>query len=73
LVLEPLLKDDDRALQAAAARILYQGGDLPKLDWLVLRSFQSLGDDRLAYEKELESLRLPDDERRAILRRAGIK
>lgn len=72
-VLEPLLKDPDRSLQATAARILYQGGDKSKLDWLVLNSFQALGEDRLPYEKELETLRLPDDERRAILRKAGIK
>ncbi len=72
-VLEPLLKDPDRSLQATAARILYQGGDKSKLDWLVLTSFQTLGEERLAYEKELETLRLPDDERRAILRKAGIK
>lgn len=72
-ILEALLKDDDKALQAVSARILYQGGDKSKLDWLVLRSFQSLGEDRLPYEKELETLRLPDDERRAILRKAGIK
>lgn len=72
-VLEPLLKDPDRSLQAASARILYQGGDKTKLDWLVLASFQALGEDRLPYERELETLRLPDDERRAILRKAGIK
>ena len=72
-VLEPLLTDADRSIQAAAARILYVGGDKTKLEWLVLHSFQSLGDDRLPYEKELESLRLSDDERRAILRKAGIK
>ena len=71
--LEPLLKDDDRSLQAAAARILYQGGDKSKLDWLVLHSFQSLGEERLPYENELETLRLTDDDRRAILRKAGIK
>ena len=72
-ILEPLLKDPDRSLQAVAARILYQGGDKSKLDWLVLTSFQAVGEDRLPYEKELETLRLPDDERRAILRKAGIK
>lgn len=72
-VLEPLLKDPDRSLQATSARILYQGGDKSKLDWLVLASFQALGEDRLPYEKELETLRLTDDERRAILRKAGIK
>ncbi len=72
-VLEPLLKDPDRSLQAAAARILYEGGDASKLDWLVLTSFQAFGEERLAYERELEKLRLPDDQRRAILRKAGIK
>lgn len=72
-MLEPLLKDPDRSLQAVAARILYQGGDASKIDWLVLTSFQALGEDRLPYEKELETLRLPDDQRRAILRKAGIK
>jgi HEAT repeat protein len=72
-VLEPLLKDPDRALQAAAARILFQGGDKTMLDWLVLTSFQTLGEDRLPYEKELETLRLADDDRRAILRKAGIQ
>ncbi len=71
--LEPLLKDQDKSLQAGAARILYQGGDKSKLDWLVLHSFQTVGEDRLPYEKELEALRLTDDDRRAILRKAGIK
>ena len=71
--LEPLLKDADHSIQAVSARILYQGGDKSKLDWLVLHSFQALGDDRLPYEKELEALRLTDDDRRAILRKAGIK
>jgi HEAT repeat protein len=71
--IEPLLKDEDRSLQAVTARILYQGGDKSKLDWLVLHSFQALGEDRLPYEKELETLRLTDDDRRAILRKAGIK
>ncbi len=72
-VLEPLLKDPDRSLQAVAARILYEGGDAAKLDWLVLTSFQAFGEDRLPYERELEKLRLPDDQRRTILRKAGIK
>jgi HEAT repeat protein len=72
-VLAPLLDDKDRSVAAAAARILYQGGDGAKLDWLVLHSFQANGDEKLAYEKELETLRLADDQRRAILARAGIK
>jgi HEAT repeat protein len=72
-VLEPMLDDKDHGVAATAARILYQGGDQRKLDWLVLKSFQSVGDEKLAYEKELEALRLADDQRRAILAKAGIK
>jgi HEAT repeat protein len=72
-VLEPLLTDKDASIAAATGRILYQGGDDKKLDWLVLRSFQTNGDEKLAYEKELEALRLADDQRRAILAKAGIK
>jgi HEAT repeat protein len=70
--LTPLLKDTDKALAAGAARILYQGGDKKMLDWLVLASFQAQGDEKLAYEKELETLRLADDQRKAILRKAGM-
>ncbi len=72
-VLEPMLKDPDRTVQATAARILYQGGDAKKLDWLVLESFKATGEDRLPYETQLESLRLTDEERKAILKKAGIQ
>jgi HEAT repeat protein len=71
-VLTPLLKDSDRGLAAGAARILYQGGDKKMLDWLVLGSWNSEGEEKLAYEKELEALHLADDERKAILRKAGV-
>jgi HEAT repeat protein len=70
--LTPLLKDADKSLAAGAARILYQGGDKKMLDWLVLASFQAQGEEKLAYEKELETLQLADDQRKAILRRAGM-
>ena len=30
------------------------------------------GDEKLAYEKELETLQLQDDRRKAILRKAGV-
>jgi HEAT repeat protein len=70
--LSPLLKDTDKPLAAAAARILYQGGDKKMLDWLVLASFQAQGEEKLAYEKELETLQLADDQRKAILRKAGM-
>jgi HEAT repeat protein len=71
-VLTPLLKDSDHSLAAASARLLYQGGDKKMLDWLVLASFQAKGEEKLAYEKELETLQLADDERKAILRKAGM-
>jgi hypothetical protein len=71
-VLSPLLKDADHSLAASAARLLYRGGDKAMLDWLVLASFQANGEDKLAYEKELETLQLADDQRKAILRKAGM-
>ncbi|HYH97388.1 HEAT repeat domain-containing protein [Hyalangium sp.] len=70
--LAPLLKDADKSLAAGAARILYQGGEKAMLKWLVLASFQAQGDEKLAYEKELETLQLADDERKAILRKTGM-
>ncbi len=73
IVLAPLLDDKDRAIAAMAARILYQGGDPKMLDWLVLKSFESIGEAKLPFEKELEALRLQDDQRKAILAKAGIK
>lgn len=71
-MLTVLLEDKDPAIQAATGRILFQGGDAAMLDWLVLKSFQTPGEAKLAYEKELEALRLTDDKRREILRKAGI-
>ncbi|MBZ4416682.1 HEAT repeat domain-containing protein [Myxococcus sp. RHSTA-1-4] len=70
--LKPLLEDKDRALAAGAARILYQGGDASMLDWLVLASWNAKGEEKLTYEKELETLQLADDRRKAILRKAGV-
>jgi HEAT repeat protein len=71
--LRPLLEDKDRTLAAGAARILYQGGDKKMLDWLVLASWNAKGaEEKDSYEKELETLRLADDERKAILRKAGM-
>lgn len=71
--LEPLLKDPDKRVAASSARILYQGGDKSKLEWLVLASHLLTGDDKLAIERELETLMLTDDRRRAILKKAGIE
>ncbi|WP_199243108.1 HEAT repeat domain-containing protein [Vitiosangium sp. GDMCC 1.1324] len=70
--LRPLLEDKDRTLAAGAARILYQGGDKTMLSWLVLASWNAKGEEKLVYEKELEPLHLADDERKAILRKAGM-
>jgi HEAT repeat protein len=71
--LRPLLEDKDRGLAAGAARILYQGGDKKMLDWLVVASWTAkTPDEKTFYEKELETLRLADDERKAILRKAGL-
>jgi len=71
--LRPLLEDKDRALAAGAARILYQGGDKKMLEWLVLSSWNAKSaDEKDSYEKELEQLRLADDERKVILRKAGM-
>jgi HEAT repeat protein len=73
-VLAPLLTDGDPAVAAVAARVLYQGGDAQKLDWLVLRSYRTTSlDERMYFEKELETLRLGDDQRKAILLKAGIQ
>ncbi len=71
--LRPLLEDKDRGLAAGAARILYQGGDKKMLEWLVVASWTAKSpDEKNSYEKELETLRLADDERKAILRKAGL-
>lgn len=70
--LRPLLEDKDRPLAASAARILYQGGDKSMMGWLVLASWNAQGQDKLVYEKELETLHLADDERKALLRKAGV-
>jgi HEAT repeat protein len=71
--LRPLLEDKERTLAAGAARILYQGGDKRMLDWLVLASWNAKSPtEKDSYEKELEQLRLADDERKVILRKAGM-
>ncbi|NVJ06270.1 HEAT repeat domain-containing protein [Myxococcus sp. AM001] len=70
--LKPLLEDKDRVLAASAARILHEGGDASMLEWLVLASWNAKSDEKLAYERELETLQLRDDRRKAILRKAGV-
>ncbi|MBX5484675.1 MAG: HEAT repeat domain-containing protein [Myxococcaceae bacterium] len=70
--LEPRLRDPDKHVSAAAARILYQGGDASMLDWLVLASHLSRPEDKLIFEAELERLMLTDERRKEILRQAGV-
>lgn len=72
-VLEKVLTETDHKLRARAARILAQGGDAKKLDWLVIESAKAKGEERLPYEDELEKLRLSDEQRSAILKKAGLK
>lgn len=72
-VLEKVLTETDGKLRARAARILAQGGDAKKLDWLVIESSKAKGEERLPYEDELEKLRLSDEQRAAILKKAGLK
>lgn len=71
--LEPLLADADPSVRATAARVLYQGGQKDKLAWLVVESTKASADRRPPYERELETLGLRDDERAAILTKAGLK
>ena len=71
--LKPLLADADDKLRARACRILVQGGDKTGLEWLVLESTKAKGEARLIYEDELEKLRITDEQRQAILKKAGLQ
>lgn len=71
--LTPMLKDPDDKLRARAARILTEGGDVSKVEWLVIESSKANGEKRLVYEDELERLRLTDEQRQAILKKAGLQ
>ncbi len=70
--LQPMLQDPDKRVAAAAARTLYQGGDTSRLEWLVLGSYLANAEDKVHFERELETLMLTDDRRRAILKKAGV-
>ncbi|MBL9039746.1 MAG: HEAT repeat domain-containing protein [Archangium sp.] len=72
-VLTPVLRDSNDAVRATAARVLAQAGDASKVAWLVIESAHRTGEARLPYETELETLRLTDEARQSILRRAGLK
>ncbi len=71
--LTPLLKDADHKVRARAARLLVEGGDARQLEFLVIESARAGGESKLAYEDELERLRLSDEQRQAILKRAGLQ
>lgn len=72
-VLKSALGDADPRVRATAARLLYQGGDRSMLAWLVLESHRAGADSRLAYEDQLERLHVSDDDRKAILGKAGVQ
>ncbi|MDP1826188.1 MAG: HEAT repeat domain-containing protein [Archangium sp.] len=71
--LTPMLKDTNDKVRARAARLLVQGGDKKALDWLVIESAKGKGEARLVYEDELERLHLTDEQRQAILKKAGLQ
>lgn len=71
--LAPALTDPDTRVRAVAARVLYQAGEASRLDFMVLESARAQGDARLPWEDELERLRLSDEARAAILKKAGLK
>lgn len=71
--LAPVLNDTDDKLRARAARILAQGGDAAKVDWLIIESSKASGEKRLVYEDELEKLRVTDEQRQAVLKKAGLQ
>lgn len=72
-ILTPMLGDADTAVRARAGRILAQGGDGRLIEWMVLESFKSSTDEKLVFETELELLRVTDETRGEILRKAGLK
>lgn len=71
--LTPLLADDEVSVRARAARILAVAGDSSAVQWLVVESFKSNVDQKLVYEAEIEHLRLSDDQRASMLKKAGLK
>jgi HEAT repeat protein len=72
-VLTPLLQDPEVSVRARAARLMAQAGDGKMIEWMVVESFKAATEERLVFETELELLRLSDDQRAAILKKAGLK
>ncbi|PZR07563.1 MAG: PBS lyase [Archangium gephyra] len=71
--LAPMLKDTDDKVRSRAARILAQGGDASKIDWLIIESSKASGEKRLTYEDEIEKLRVTDEQRQAVSKKAGLQ
>ncbi len=73
-LLTPVLDDADHGVRAAAARVLAQAGDASKAEWLLIQSAKLEGSPQtqLAYESEIEKLRISPEARAAILKRAGL-
>lgn len=72
-LLTPVLADKEAKVRARAARILIEGGEATRLDWLVLEASKANADDRLVFEDELERLRVTDEQRQGILKKAGLQ
>jgi HEAT repeat protein len=72
-VLEPLTTDPEAAVRARAARVLAEGGDTRWTEWLVLEAFKGNVEHKLVFEAEIEKLRLSDEQRAAVLKKAGLK
>jgi HEAT repeat protein len=72
-VLEPLTTDPEAAVRARAARVLSEGGDTRWTEWLVLEAFKGNVEHKLIFEAEIDKLRLSDEQRTAVLKKAGLK
>lgn len=70
-LLLPLLQDSDRVLAARAGRVLHQGGEPKMLEYLVVQAHRSEGEDRRAFEKELEALEVERSQREQIWKKAS--
>lgn len=73
VALTPVLNDTDDKLRSRAAGILARGGDASKVSWLIIESSKASGEKRLTYEDEIEKLRVTDEQRQAVLKKAGLQ
>ncbi len=67
------LKDEAPRVRARAARLLAESGDRSQVAWLVLESARADGEAKLVFEDELEKLRVTDEQRNDVLKKAGLK